>query len=94
MREGAEFEKGDRMVRLLAELRLFQAVPQGLTTRDLAERMGISQRQAQRDIKALEQRAEVPFHQIGERWIVTASYWLQPLASHLSEAMACSSAPG
>ncbi|HEY8762105.1 MAG TPA: WYL domain-containing transcriptional regulator [Candidatus Dormibacteraeota bacterium] len=87
MREGSEFEKGDRMVRLLAELRLFQAVPQGLTTRDLGERMGISQRQAQRDIKALESYLAVPFYMEGNRWVVDRNFWLQPLRFSLPEAM-------
>jgi predicted DNA-binding transcriptional regulator YafY len=87
MRDEAEFEKGDRMVRLLAELRLFQAVPQGLTTRDLGERMSISQRQAQRDIKALETYLSVPFHLDGNRWVVDRNFWLQPLRFSLSEAM-------
>ena len=87
MREGNGFEKGDRMVRLLAELRIFQAVPQGLTTRDLGERMGISQRQAQRDIKALESYLSVPFYIDGNRWVVERNFWLQPLRFSLAEAM-------
>ena len=81
------FEKGDRMVRLLAELRLFQAVPQGLTTRDLGERMGTSQRQAQRDIRALESYLSVPFYMDGNRWVVDRNFWLQPLRFSLAEAM-------
>jgi predicted DNA-binding transcriptional regulator YafY len=82
-----EFEKGDRIVRLLAELRLLQAVPQGLTTRELAERMGISQRQAQRDLKALEAYLGVPFYLEANRWIVDRNFWLQPLRFSLPEAM-------
>jgi predicted DNA-binding transcriptional regulator YafY len=87
MREGSGFEKGDRMVRLLAELRLFQAIPQGMTTRDLGERMGISQRQAQRDVKALESYLSVPFYMEGTRWVVDRNFWLQPLRFSLAEAM-------
>jgi len=82
-----EFEKGDRIVRLLAELRLLQAVPQGLTTRELADRMGISQRQAQRDLKALEAYLGVPFYLDGTRWVVDRNFWLQPLRFSLPEAM-------
>jgi predicted DNA-binding transcriptional regulator YafY len=82
-----EFEKGDRIVRLLAELRLLQAVPQGLTTRELADRMGISQRQAQRDLKALEAYLGVPFYLDGSRWVVERNFWLQPLRFSLPEAM-------
>lgn len=82
-----EFEKGDRIVRLLAELRLLQAVPQGLSTRELGERMGISQRQAQRDLRALEEYLGVPFHLDANRWVVDRAFWLQPLRFSLSEAM-------
>ena len=74
-----EFEKGDRIVRLLAELRLLQAVPHGLTTKELGERMGISQRQAQRDLRALETYLGVPFYVDANRWIVNREFWLQPL---------------
>ena len=82
-----EFEKGDRIVRLLGELRQFQAVPHGLSTRQLAERMGISQRQAQRDLKALEQYLGVPFTTVDGRWIVDRKFWLAPLRFSLAEAM-------
>jgi predicted DNA-binding transcriptional regulator YafY len=84
----ADFEKQDRTLRLMRELVLFQAIPHGLTSRDLAERMAISQRQAQRDIKALEQELEVPFQQIGARWKVLDGYWLRPVNFSLHEAMA------
>ena len=87
MRDLADFEKGDRIVRLLGELRQFQAVPYGLSTRDLAERMGISQRQAQRDLKALEQYLGVPFTTEEGRWIVDRRFWLAPLSFSLAEAM-------
>src|SRR4030088_3400542 len=82
-----EFEKGDRIVRLLAELRLLQAVPHGLTTKELGERMGISQRQAQRDLRALETYLGVPFYVDANRWIVNREFWLQPLRFSLPEAM-------
>ncbi|GAC1616810.1 MAG: WYL domain-containing protein [Candidatus Dormibacteraceae bacterium] len=82
-----EFEKGDRLVRLLAELRLLQLVPHGLTTRDLADRMRISQRQAQRDLRALEEHLRVPFYIEGGRWVVDKAFWLAPLRLSLQEAM-------
>lgn len=87
MQDGA-FEKQDRVLRLLRELVLFQALPHGLTTQDLAERTGISRRQAQRDIRALEEELQVPFVQIGSRWKVVEGYWLRPLSFSLHEAMA------
>ncbi|HVD01652.1 MAG TPA: WYL domain-containing transcriptional regulator [Candidatus Dormibacteraeota bacterium] len=83
----SEFEKGDRIVRLLGELRQFQAVPHGLSTRQLAERMGISQRQAQRDLKALEEYLGVPFTTVDNRWVVDRRFWLAPLSFSLAEAM-------
>jgi predicted DNA-binding transcriptional regulator YafY len=82
-----EFEKGDRLVRLLKELRLFQAVPHGLGTRDLAERVGISQRQAQRDIQALGDYLGVPFRTEAGRWVVEKRFWMAPLQLSLPEAM-------
>jgi predicted DNA-binding transcriptional regulator YafY len=83
-----DLEKQDRVPRLMHELALFQAIPHGLTTRDLAERMDISQRQAQRDLKILEQEFEVPFVQIGARWKIPEGYWLRPINFSLHEAMA------
>ena len=82
------FYKQDRVGRLLRELNLFHAVPHGLTTRELAERMGISQRSAQRDIAALEEELGVPFTQIGSRWRVIEGYWLAPLNFTVQEAVA------
>jgi predicted DNA-binding transcriptional regulator YafY len=83
-----DLEKQDRVPRLMRELVLLQAIPHGLTTRDLAERMDISQRQAQRDLKTLEQEFEVPFVQIGTRWKIPEGYWLRPINFSLHEAMA------
>jgi predicted DNA-binding transcriptional regulator YafY len=83
-----EFEKQDRTLRLMRELVLFQAVPYGMTTRELGERVGVSQRQAQRDIRALESELEVPFQQLGARWKVLDGYWLRPVSFSLHEAMA------
>ena len=64
-----EFEKHDRLIRLMRELALFQAQPRGLTTAQIGEKMGISQRQAQRDIAAwfalLQQRGASECHLLG-----------------------------
>lgn len=81
------FEKGDRIVRLLAELRLFQLATRGLTTRELAERMNISQRSAQRDIHALELELKVPFYQDEGRWVVQDGYFLAPISFTLQESV-------
>lgn len=82
------FDKQDRIGRLMRELQLFQAASRGLTTAELAERMGISQRQAQRDIAVLESEQGVPFVKDGRRYSVMEGYWLPPVNFSVTEAMA------
>jgi predicted DNA-binding transcriptional regulator YafY len=82
------FDKQDRMARLMRELQLFQAAGRGFTTADLAGRMGISQRQAQRDIAVLESEQGVPFVKEGRRYSVMQGYWLPPVNFSITEAMA------
>jgi predicted DNA-binding transcriptional regulator YafY len=79
------FEKQDRVLRLLREVTLFQAVPYGLTSGQVAERMEINQRTAQRDIAALESELRVPFIKHGARWQVVPEYWLPPLNLNVQE---------
>jgi len=79
------FEKQDRVLRLLREVTLFQAVPYGLTSSQVAERMEINQRTAQRDIAALESELRVPFIKHGARWQVAPEYWLPPLNLNVQE---------
>src|SRR6266851_7458632 len=79
------FEKQDRILRLLREVTLFQAVPYGLTSGQVAERMEINQRTAQRDIAALESELRVPFIKHGARWQVVPEYWLPPLNLNVQE---------
>jgi predicted DNA-binding transcriptional regulator YafY len=83
-----KFEKHDRLIRLMRELALFQAQPRGLTTAQIAERMEISQRQAQRDIAALESEFTVPFVKQGTRWTLIGGYFLPPVNFTIPEAMA------
>jgi predicted DNA-binding transcriptional regulator YafY len=83
---GARFEKGDRVVRLLSLLTHFQGSPGGLTTAELARRLGVSQRSIQRDVRALESELKVPFFQDGKRWRVIPEYWLKPIAFSVQEA--------
>ena len=73
------------MLRLLHEVTLFQAVPYGLTSAQLAERMGINQRTAQRDIASLELELRVPFVKHGARWVVVPEYWLPPVNLNVQE---------
>jgi predicted DNA-binding transcriptional regulator YafY len=79
------FEKQDRVLRLLREVTLFQAVPYGLTSVQLAERMEINQRTAQRDIAALESELRVPFIKHGARWQIVPDYWLPPVNLNVQE---------
>jgi len=81
------FEKRDRILRLINLLRMFQAAPEGLSTRQVAERLGVSQRSVQRDINALGYELHVPFHNSNGRWVVGPQYWLRPIAFSLQEAI-------
>ncbi|HUY97264.1 MAG TPA: WYL domain-containing transcriptional regulator [Verrucomicrobiae bacterium] len=85
---GTGFEKQDRIGRLMRELQLFQMVGRGLTTAEVAERMEISQRQAQRDIAVLESEQGVPFVKVGRRYSVLGGYWLPAVNFSVPEAMA------
>ena len=82
------FQKHDRLIRLMRELALFQANPRGLTTAQVAERMGVTQRSAQRDIAALESELRVPFVKQGRRWALIEGYFLPPVNFTVPEAMA------
>jgi len=82
------FEKHDRLIRLMRELALFQAQPRGLTTAQIAQKLDVSQRQAQRDIAALESEFQVPFVKQGTRWTLIEGYFLPPVNFTILEAMA------
>src|SRR5216683_5317244 len=82
------FEKHDRLIRLMRELALFQAQPRGLTTAQIAQKLDVSQRQAQRDIAALESEFHVPFVKQGTRWTLIEGYFLPPVNFTVPEAMA------
>jgi len=81
------FEKHDRLIRLMRELALFQANTRGLTSAQIAERMEVSQRQAQRDIAALERELKVPFVKQATRWKLIEGYFLPPVNFTIPEAM-------
>ena len=82
------FEKHDRLIRLIRELALFQANPRGLTSAQIADRMEVTPRTAQRDIMALESEMHVPFVRQGTRWSLVGGYLLPPLNFTIPEAMA------
>jgi predicted DNA-binding transcriptional regulator YafY len=83
-----DFYKQDRIMRLMRALALFQAKPHGMTTRDLAERLGVTQRTAQRDLLHLQSELHIPFVQVGARWVVASDFWLRPVIFNIHEAMA------
>ena len=82
------FEKHDRLVRLMRELTLLQANPRGLTSAQIGARMGVTQRSAQRDLMALETEYRVPFVKQGTRWKLIDGYFLPPVNFTVPEAMA------
>jgi predicted DNA-binding transcriptional regulator YafY len=82
------FEKHDRLIRLMRELALFQAQPRGLTSAQIAAKVDVSQRQVQRDIVVLESEFGVPFVKQGTRWTLIEGYFLPPVNFTVPEAMA------
>jgi predicted DNA-binding transcriptional regulator YafY len=83
-----DFHKQDRVMRLLRALALFQAKPRGMTTRELADRLGVTQRTAQRDLLHLQAELNIPFVQVGARWEIASDFWLRPVIFNVHEAMA------
>lgn len=75
-------------MRLIRALALFQAVPHGMSTRELAERLGVTQRTAQRDLVDLQSELHAPFVQVGARWRLANGFWLKPIVFNVHEAMA------
>ena len=80
------FEKQDRIGRLLHELLLFHGSSRGLTSQEIGERMCITRRTAQRDLRALEEIG-VPLMVVGSRWRLVEGYFLPPVRFSLQEAM-------
>jgi predicted DNA-binding transcriptional regulator YafY len=80
------FEKQDRIGRLLHELLLLHGSSRGLTSQEIGERMDISRRTAQRDLRALEEIG-VPLLMVGARWRLVDGYFLPPVKFSLQEAM-------
>lgn len=84
-----DWGKQDRVVRLMALLRLAAANNrQGLTTKELSDRLEVSRRTVQRDIRALQDPPlSVPFYEDEGRWKVAGEYFLPSLQLSLPEAM-------
>ena len=83
-----QFYKQDRVMRLMRVLALFQAKPHGLTTREIADRLEVSQRTAQRDLLHLQSELHVPFVGVGSRWVLPSQFFLAPVSFNVHEGMA------
>jgi predicted DNA-binding transcriptional regulator YafY len=85
---GTQFYKQDRVMRLMRVLTLFQAKPHGLTTREIAERLEVSQRTVQRDLLHLQSELHMPFVEVGSRWVLPSQFCLAPVLFNVHEGMA------
>lgn len=74
-----DFVKRDRTARLLGVAHLLYQHPQGLTARQIAERVGVDVRTAYRDLRALEDEVGVTFWQDGPRYYAERASFLPPL---------------
>jgi predicted DNA-binding transcriptional regulator YafY len=83
-----QFYKQDRVMRLMRVLALFQAKPHGLTTREIADRLEVSQRTAQRDLLHLQSELHVPFVEVASRWVLPSQFFLAPVSFNVHEGMA------
>jgi len=81
------FTKRDRTARLLGVANLLFQHPHGLTTRQIAERIGMNVRTVHRDLRALETEVGVPFWQDGNRYGAERTSLLPPLKLTLHEAV-------
>jgi len=59
-----------------------------MTTRELAERLGVTQRTAQRDLLHLQAELHVPRARSARAWEVASDFWLRPVIFNVHEAMA------
>jgi predicted DNA-binding transcriptional regulator YafY len=82
-----EEQKANRLVRLLRLINLVQSARYGLTPGDLADRLEVSVRTVQRDIRALESYMLVPFYIEGNRYLINPRFFLPPLNLSLQEAV-------
>lgn len=77
-----------RAARLVRLQQLLYYSPHGLTTRELATRLGINQRTVQRDLLTLEAEMAIPIKRSGRRYSIAGEYTLPPVSFSLQEARA------
>jgi proteasome accessory factor B len=80
--------KRDRLARLTRVVALLRAHPDGMTTQEIASRIGVSVRTVYRDLNAIEGEIDIPFWSDGGKWGLAAEGFLPPLKLTLDEAMA------
>jgi predicted DNA-binding transcriptional regulator YafY len=80
--------KRDRLARLTRVVALLRAHPDGMTTQEIASRIGVSVRTVYRDLNAIEGEIDIPFWSEGGKWGLAAEGFLPPLKLTLDEAMA------
>ena len=80
--------KRDRLARLTRVVALLRAHPDGMTTQEIAGRIGVSVRTVYRDLNAIEGEIDIPFWSEGGKWGLAAEGFLPPLKFTLDEAMA------
>src|SRR3990172_6167837 len=79
--------KWDRAARYLKIAMVLHAHPEGISARDIAERIGVSKRTVYRDLESMSVDAALPIWQDGGRWGLEAGAFLPPLNLTLHEAM-------
>ena len=82
-----DFVKRDRTARLLRVEHLLSQHPNGLTAKQVADRVGVNVRTAYRDLRALEEELGLPVWEEGGKFGALPGAFLPPLNLTLSEAV-------
>jgi predicted DNA-binding transcriptional regulator YafY len=83
-----DFVKRDRTARLLRVEHLLSQHPNGLTAKQVADRVGVNVRTAYRDLRALEEELGLPVWEDSGKFDALPGSFLPPLNLTLSEAVA------
>lgn len=82
-----DYVKRDRTARLLRVENLLSQHPNGLTAKQVAERVGVNVRTAYRDLRAIEEELGLPVWEDGGRFGALPGAFLPPLNLTLTEAV-------